>query len=87
MSIEEYEKNPLWKVLVDTVHTIIMYPHHKAYVRDVTLQRKPEITPQDLALQLGISLGEALVILYELRKGAPDTTQMQKEKRDSHAAV
>ena len=74
MSIEEYEKNPLWKVLVDTVHTIIMYPPHKAYVRDVTLQRTPEITPQELALQLGISLGEALVILYELRQGTAETS-------------
>lgn len=74
MSIEEYEKNPLWKILVDTVYTIIMYPHHKAYVRDITLQRKPEITPQDLALQLGISLGEALVILYELRREVPKTS-------------
>jgi len=74
MSIEEHEKNPLWKILVDTVHMTIMYPHHKAYVRDVILQRTPEITPQDLAVQLGISLGEALVILYELRREAPKTS-------------
>lgn len=74
MSIEEHEKNPLWKILVDTVHMTIMYPHHKAYVRDVILQRTPEITPQDLALQLGIALGEALVILYELRREAPKTS-------------
>ena len=74
MGIEEYERNPLWKILVDTVHTIVMYPHHKAYVRDVILQRTPEITPQDLALQLGVALGEALIILYELRKGAPETS-------------
>ena len=74
MSIEEYEKNPLWKILADTVHMTIMYPHHKAYVRDVILQRTPEITPQDLAVQLGISLGEALVILYDLRKEAPKTS-------------
>lgn len=74
MSIEEYEKNPLWKILVDTVHMTIMYPHHKAYVRDAILQRTPEITPEDLALQLGISFGEALIILHELRKEAKKTS-------------
>jgi len=67
MSLEEYEKSPLWKILVDTVHAILMYPHHKAYVRDVLLPEKPEISPEDLALKLDIPLGEALVILYELK--------------------
>jgi len=67
MSLDEYEKNPLWKILVDTVHAILMYPHHKAYVRDALLPENPEISPEDLALKLGIPLGEALVILYELK--------------------
>ncbi|MBS7643020.1 hypothetical protein KEJ26_00290 [Candidatus Bathyarchaeota archaeon] len=67
MNPNEYEKDPLWKILVDTVHALLMYPHHKAYVRDVLLPEKPEISPEDLALKLGIPLGEALVILYELK--------------------
>lgn len=64
---KNYVSNPLWKVLVETVHAMIMYPHHKAYVRDVVLQEQPDITPEDLALKLKVPLGEALVILYELR--------------------
>lgn len=68
MGGEEYEKNPLWKILVDTVHAMVMYPNHKAYIRDVMLHEAPEISPQDLALKMGIPLGEALVILYELRE-------------------
>ena len=68
MSWEEYANTQLWPILVDTVHTIIMYSHHKAYVRDVILVEQPHLTPKDLALKLNISLGESLVILYELRK-------------------
>ena len=67
MSVEEYLSNPLWKVLVETVHAMVMYPHHKAYVRDIVLHEKPDITARDLALKLGIPMGEALVILHELR--------------------
>jgi ribosomal protein S25 len=70
MSLEEYVKEKLWPVLVETVHAMVMYPHHKAYVRDVVLHEKPDITPQELASRLGIPLGEALVILYELKNEA-----------------
>jgi hypothetical protein len=67
MSLEEYAKEKLWQMLVETVHAMVMYPHHKAYTRDVILHEKPDITPQELAARLGIPLGEALVILYELK--------------------
>ncbi len=66
MSLEEYSKEKLWQMLVETVHTLVMYPHHKAYIRDVILHEKPEITPAELATKLNMPLGEALVILYEL---------------------
>jgi len=72
MSLEEYVSNPLWPLLVETVHAIVMYPHHKAYARDVILQEQPDVTAQELAIKLGIPLGEALVILYELRKTKPE---------------
>jgi hypothetical protein len=47
---------------------MVMYPHHKAYTRDVALHEKPDIKPMELAAKLGIPFGEALVILYELEK-------------------
>ncbi|MDH5390484.1 MAG: hypothetical protein OEX10_04950 [Candidatus Bathyarchaeota archaeon] len=72
MSLEEYVSNPLWPLLVETVHTMIMYPHHKAYARDVVLHEQPDATAQELAIKLGIPLGEALVILCELRKTKPE---------------
>jgi len=68
MSLEECVSNPLWSVLVETVHAMILYPHHKAYTRDVILHEQPDVTPSDLVSKLGVPLGEALVILYELQK-------------------
>lgn len=68
MSLEEYTKDKLWQILLETVHTLVMYPHHKAYTREVILHDKPDINPNELAARLKIPSGEALVILYELRK-------------------
>lgn len=64
--LNEYSSNPLWPLLTEVVHALVMYVHHKAYVRDVVLNGKPDITPQELATRLNIPLGEALVILHEL---------------------
>jgi hypothetical protein len=66
MSVEEYTREKLWFTLVETVHALVMYPHHKAYTREVVLHEKPEITPSELAARLDTPLGEALVILQEL---------------------
>jgi hypothetical protein len=66
MSLEEYMKEKLWPVLVDTVHASVMYPSHKAYTRETLLQEKPDITASELAGRMNMSLGEAIVILYEL---------------------
>ena len=45
-----------------------MYPYHKAYVRNVILVEQAQINAKDLALKLNISLGESIVILFELQK-------------------
>jgi len=66
MSLEECTKERLWPVLIETVHTLVMYPNHKTYTREVILNEKPDITPAELTVRLKIPLGEALVILYEL---------------------
>ena len=66
MSFSEYANDPLWPILYETVCCMILYPHHKAHTRDVILQEKPNVNPQELSLLLGIPLGEAIVILHEL---------------------
>lgn len=68
MSFEEYTQDKLWPILVETVHSLVMFPSHKGYTRAVILPEKPEIKPQELALRLQIALGEAVVILYELHQ-------------------
>jgi len=65
------QKDELWKLLVDTVHSLPMYKHHKHYVEDVMLKEKPGISPQELAVQLNVTLGEAIVLLDELREEGP----------------
>jgi len=68
VNVEDYAKEKLWPILVETVHSLVMYPHHKAYTREMILNEKPDITPAELAARLKMPLGEALVILYELTK-------------------
>ena len=68
MSLEEYVSSPLWSILVETVHAMVLYPHHKAYARDVIFHEQPDVTPSDLASKLDVPLGEALVIFYELKR-------------------
>jgi hypothetical protein len=56
----------LWNLLYDTTRSIPTYNNHKAYVRDILIHEKPDITPEELSVYIGVSLGEALVILQEL---------------------
>ncbi|MBS7625298.1 MAG: hypothetical protein QW502_01745 [Candidatus Bathyarchaeia archaeon] len=68
-----YVNNPLWPILVETVHAMVMYKYHKAYVKERLIHEQPNISPRRLAAELGIPLGEALVILYEIRGKAGKT--------------
>lgn len=60
------QKDELWKLLVETVHALPMYKHHKRYVQDVMLKERPSISAKELAVQINIPLGEAIVLLDEL---------------------
>lgn len=67
MNFDEYTKDKLWTILVETVHRLVMYPQHKAYSRNSVVPEKKDVSPEELSARLGISLGEALVILFELQ--------------------
>ncbi len=67
MNLEEYTKEKLWLMLVETAHASVMYPTHKAYTREKILSEKPDIAAAELAARLNAPLGEALVILDELQ--------------------
>ena len=64
---EELKRNPLWLILLETVKKLPLYSNHKLYVYEYILPKNKDITPEMLAQELDITLGESIVILYELR--------------------
>jgi hypothetical protein len=68
MNIEDLTKEQVVHLLTETVHTMIMYPNHKTYIREIMLRDKTDLKPQELAARLSITLGEVLVIINELKK-------------------
>ncbi len=71
MNLDEYSKEKLWQLLVETVHASVMYNTHKAYTRDSILPQQPDVSALEIAERLGMPLGEALVILSELSANPP----------------
>jgi hypothetical protein len=49
-----------------------MFPTRKAYTHDTILPQQPDISALELAGRLGMPLGEAIVILAELRAEKTD---------------
>jgi len=66
--LESIESNPLWKVLVDTVESEILFPNRLAYVRQNIITKNKNITPEELMERTGFPLGVSMVILSHLRK-------------------
>ena len=68
MLLEEFTKEQILELLVDTVHSMILYPQHKRYINTLILSNQKDLEPQLLAARLDITLGEVLVIIKDLRK-------------------
>ena len=68
MLFEEFTKEQIIELLVDSVHSMILYPQHKNYINNLILGQQNNLEPQLLAARLDISLGEVLVILKELKE-------------------
>ena len=60
------DKNPLWGVLVEVIHSLPLYRSHKNYIKEVILPDKPNVKPEEISERLGMPLGETMVILEEL---------------------
>lgn len=71
----EFKDNVLWSVLVDLVKSSPLYSEHKSYVRDVVLVENPGISFGELSALLRIPIGEAMVILDELRMWREDVEE------------
>lgn len=70
--MEDAKKNPVWLILVETAQRLPLYRAHKAYVRDEMLPEDPGVSAEEISHRLDTSLGEAMVILSELREGEVD---------------
>jgi len=70
--LEDAKKNPVWLILVETAQRLPLYRAHKAYVRDEMLPEDPGVSAEEISHRLDTSLGEAMVILSELREGEVD---------------
>jgi hypothetical protein len=74
-------RDELWKLLIETVHSLPMFKSHKRYVGEIMIKETPGISPQELAVQLNITLGEAIVLLDEIRgPTGQDKTSSDSEK-------
>jgi hypothetical protein len=49
-----------------------MYRSHKRYVEGYIIKETPQITPQELSVQLNIPMGEAIVLLDEINSTKQD---------------
>ncbi len=63
----DFKGHPLWKILVETARRNPLYPGLTSYIRDEVLPKEPSIGPRELASRLSISIGEALVLLDDLK--------------------
>ena len=64
---------------MDSVHALPMYNQLKRYVQEVMLKEKPEILAKELAVEVNIPLGEAIVMLEELRNPTIPTAQSREK--------
>lgn len=72
--------------LVEAVRALPLYRNHMAYVRDKLLLAKPDISVEEVVARLGVTRGEAMVILWELRKTGGEVLAMLENcagKRDT----
>ena len=74
MNLDEYSKEKLWQMLVDTVHASVMFPTHKAYTRDTILPSNADLSAFELSQRLSMPIGEAIVILEELTEAKKSPT-------------
>jgi transcription initiation factor IIE alpha subunit len=68
MNLKDLSKDKLLQLLIETVHSMSMYPNHKTYTQELMRREKTDLNPKELAVRLNMTLGEVLVILQELEE-------------------
>jgi len=60
-------------ILEETVKSMILYPHLLDYTRTNILPKHPTITAEELAIQLRVPLGVAIVLIDKLQREMQET--------------
>jgi ribosomal protein S25 len=60
-------------ILEETVRSMVLFPYHVDYTRMNILPKNPSISPEELADQLDIPLGVAIIVLEELHREEEDS--------------
>lgn len=62
-----------WQAILETtVESMVLYPHLLDYTRTNILPKRPSITSEELAIQLRIPLGVAIILLAKLQREAQE---------------
>lgn len=67
INLSDFKTHPLWDILTETAQRNPMYANLLGYTRDMIIAKNPNITPQELATKLSVSLGESLIILDDVK--------------------
>ncbi len=60
-------------ILEETVKSMVLYPHLLDYTRTNIFPKRPQITAEELAIQLRVPLGVAIVLLDKLHSEIQET--------------
>lgn len=71
--VETAESRDWHSILEETVKSMVLYPHLLDYTRTNIFPKRPSITPEELAVQLRVPLGVAMILLDKLRSEAKGT--------------
>jgi len=68
IDIADFKGHPLWSILIETVRNNPLFVNRAGIAHSQIIPNNPNITPKELAQELAITVGEALVILegYEV---------------------
>jgi hypothetical protein len=70
--VETAESRDWHSILEETVKSMVLYPHLLDYARTNILPKRPSITPEELAVQLRVPLGVAMILLDKLQSEAEE---------------
>ena len=63
IDVADFKGHPLWSILIETARNNPLFMNRAGIAHSQIIPNNPHITPKELAQELAITVGEALVIL------------------------